>query len=152
MELANVMLALGGDKGNTVPKMRVTAAEIAVLCSIHGMDSVFDVEPLGESVNVSATAEVERLLMLYPAKNEDNQLIVLTVYPGRTPVLHQSIADLGLPDEQFKATAHDTPVAPAKPKALKPAAEAKPKPVAETARDPSNADHLFEEEPDDVTT
>lgn len=148
MELANVMLALGGDKGNTVPKPRVTAAEIAVLCSIHGMDSVFDVEPLDETVEIGATAEVERLLGLYPAKNEDNQLIVLTVYPGRTPVLHQTIADLGLPDEQFKATSHAAPAAPAKPKALK---AAKPKPVAEIAPDPSSADHLFEAEPDDVT-
>lgn len=145
LALANVMLALGGDKNNTVPKYGVTAAEIAVLAAIHGADAVFDVVPLEETVATSFKDERERLLRLYPAKNEDNELIVLKVYPGVSPILHTDIASLGLEETLFKPTEHAKPVE----KAVKPAKAAKtpaPPPVSAIAKDTSSADHLF---PDD---
>lgn len=143
MELSNVLLALGGDRNNTVPKERVTPAEIAVLAAIHGNDAVFDIEPLGETVSISFRDERERLLRTYPAKNEDNKLIVLEVYPGVAPVLHTDIASLGLDESLFKPVEH------AKPATEKPAKAAKaPKaaPLAPAAKDTTSADHLFPED------
>ncbi len=151
MELANIMLALGGDKNNTVPKYGVTPAEIAVLAAVHGADAVFDVVPLEETVEISFRDERERLLRLYPAKNEDNELIVLKVYPGVSPILHTDIASRGLEETLFKATDHAKPVEkPAKPaKAAKAAKATKapaPPPVAEIVKDKNSADHLFEDD------
>lgn len=148
MELANVMLKLGGDDANTVPKYDVTAAEIAVLCAIHGGDAVFDIEPTGETVERSARAERDRLLALYPAKDQDNNEIVMTVYPGVAPVIHTELADLGLDESLYKATKR---VEPAAPKKIKPPkAAAKPAPVGEIAPATNDATHLFEDEPNDV--
>lgn len=142
MELANVLLALGGDRNNTVPKERVTAAEIAVLAAVHGNDAVFDIEPLSETSNTSFRDERERLMRLYPAKNEDNKLIVLEVYPGVSPVLHTEIASLGLDESLFKALEHAKPVEkPAKP--AKAAKASAPPPVSAIVADTNNADSLF---------
>jgi len=146
MELANVMLALGGDRATTVPKYGVTPAEIAVLCAIHGSDSVFDIEPLTETVKRTPREERDRLLALYPAKNEDNEPIVMQVYPGFTPVLHTEIADLGLDETLFKATQHAEPVAPKKIKP--PKAAAKPAPLTDSAPATNDATHLFDDEPE----
>ena len=147
MELANVMLALGGDRAYTVPKYEVTAAEIAVLCAIHGSDAVFDIEPLGQTITRSAREERDRLVAAYPAKDEDNREIVLVVYPGVTPVLHTELADLGLDESLYKATQHAEPVAPKKAKPLK---AAKPAPVSEIAPADNDATHLFDDEPESV--
>jgi len=145
MELANVLLALGGDRNNTVPKYEVTAAEIAVLAAIHGADAVHDIEPLEKTRTVSFKEERERLLGLYPAKNEDNKLIVLEVYPGVAPVLHTEIATLGLDESLFKAVQHAKPAAA--PKAAKGKAAKAPEPPPVVAKDPTSADHLFDDEP-----
>ena len=145
MELANVLLALGGDRNNTVPKERVTAAEIAVMAAIHGADAVFDIVPLGEEISVSSRDERERLLRTYPAKNEDNKLIVIEVYPGVSPILHTSIESLGLDETLFKAEAYAKPAAEKPAKASKVKAPAPP-PVAEIAKDKNSADHLFEDD------
>ena len=154
MELANALLALGGDRQNTVPKYSVTPAEIAVLISIHGADSVYDVFPLEDSVDRTVREEMDRLVRLYPAKDEDNRLIVTKVYSGQSPVMHMSIEDLGLPEEAFKTLERVS----AKPKAKKAPAKAtrkapsktdtaKPPKVAELAdagAPDSSADALFD--------
>jgi hypothetical protein len=144
------MLKLGGDDANTVPKYGVTAAEIAVLCAVHGSDAVFDIEPTTETVRRSAREERDRLLALYPAKDQDNNDIVLSVYPGMTPMLHTELADLGLDESLFKATQRAEPAAPKKIKP--PKAAAKPAPITENAAASNDATHLFDDEPetDDV--
>ena len=145
MELANVLLALGGDRNNTVPKYRVTPAEIAVLAAIHGNDSVFDITPLDETLETSFKAERERLLQFYPAKNEDNKLIVMEVYPGVAPILHTTIESLGLDESLFKPTEHAKPaVEKVAKKAIK---KAEPPPLSATSKDTTSADHLFADEP-----
>lgn len=146
MELANVMLALGGDKNNTVPKYGVTPAEIAVLAAIHGADAVFDVVPLDEANGISFREERERLLRAYPAKNEDNELIVLKVYPGVSPILHTTIESLGLEETLFKPTEHAKPAAEKPAKAAKASKAPVPPPLSAIAKDTTSADHLF---PDD---
>lgn len=150
MELANCLVALNGDRGNTVPKYEVTPAEIAVLCAIHGLDAVFDIEPTGGDVKRSTRDELERLLRLYPAKDEDNNLVVRKVYAGASPVMHQTIEDLGLPEESFKTLERVTAKASPKKAKAKPAAE-KPAPVAEVARIDNDATALFEDDAEDVT-
>ena len=146
MELATVLLALGGDRNNTVPKYRVTPAEIAVLAAIHGGDAVFDIVPLGETEAISFRDERERLFRLYPAKNEDNKPIVLEVYPGTSPILHTTIESLGLDETLFKPTEHAKP-APAK--APKKAAKVEqPEPISKIVKDTTSADHLFDEPAD----
>lgn len=146
MELANVLLALGGDRNNTVPKYRVTPAEIAVLAAIHGGDSVFDIEPLDETRETNFRDERERLAMQYPAKDEDNKLIVLNVYPGVAPILHTTLESLGLSESLFKPTEHAKPAAPAPVKATK-GKKAEPPPLSAIAKDTTSADHLFDDEP-----
>jgi hypothetical protein len=147
MQTANALLALGGQRGNSVPKYGITAAEIAVLMAIHGVDAVYDITPLDEEVERSPREEKARLFEKYPARDEDGRFVVETVYPGNTPVVHQDIADLGLPEELFATTERVT-AKPKKKTAAKKAAE-KPRPATETAKIENSADDLF---PDDDET
>lgn len=145
MELANVLLAIGGDRATSIPKYNVTPAEIAVLCAIHGSDAVFDIAPTGETVNRSFRDERDRLLRHYPATDEDRRSIVLNVYPGTNPVLHTALADLGLDEMFFKAEERVRP-APVKRAKAKPAA--KPAPIAENID--NDATSMFEDDGESV--
>jgi len=143
MQTANVLLALGGQRGNSVPKYGITAAEIAVLMAIHGVDAVYDITPLEAEVERSSRDEKARLFELYPARDEDGKFVVEAVYPGNAPVVHQDLTDLGLPEELFATTERVR----ATPKAKKPAKTAqKPRPAVETAKIENNADALFDDE------
>ena len=109
METAHVLVALGGDKGNTVMKYDVTAAEIAVLRAIHGEDAISDVEPLGDIV-VTGREERQRLFDLYgSALDGTGRPIISVVFPGVTARLTERLDDLGLVPEQYKPTARATP-------------------------------------------
>lgn len=146
MQLANILLALGGDRGNSVPKTRVTAPEIAVLMAIHGVDAVYDIQPLDEEVKRGVREELDRLRQLYTARDEDNKSLVEVVYPGRTPALHETIEELELPEELFATESRVS----AKPKAsAKPKGRAKPAPATETAKVENNADSMFDDDGDD---
>lgn len=111
MQLANIMVALAGDKGNTVPKNRVTPAETAVLLTIHGEGAVFDIDILDEELERSARDTVADLRERYKARNEDGDVIVDLVYPGRTPQVHMTFADLELDESCYVATGRATPSA-----------------------------------------
>lgn len=141
MELANVMVALGGERDNTVPKYRVTPPEIAVLVAIHGDDAVHDIEPLEEEITISTREIMTDLLARYPALDDSGNPVVRNVYPGVSPVLHQTLADLGLPEELYKATEREKPkAAPKRAKVAPP----KPEPIVQAAPD-NAADHLFDD-------
>ena len=147
MQLANALLALGGDRGNSVPKYRVTAPEIAVMMAIHGVDAVYDITPLDDEVTREPRAEKARLFEKYPARDDDGKPYVEVVYPGGDPAMHQDIADLGLPEELFAVTARVT----AKPKAAKKAPAAKkPRPATATAKVENSADALFDDDEDEA--
>jgi hypothetical protein len=102
-ETANVMVALGGDIGMTVPKFGVTAAEIAVLQTIHGNDAVLAIEP---KPVVQRTMRVERARLdkIYSsdAKRKDGKCPVAAIYPGAAARLFQRIDELQLASSQFK--------------------------------------------------
>ena|SRR3569623_1247944 len=123
MQTANIMVALGGDRTNTVPREKVTVAEIAVLGHIHGRDAIFDVEPLGEE-EVDNREELARIKHTYGgARDNDGRSMVEQVYPGAAARLFERLKDLGLDESQFKAlkraTVNDevdeTPLEPLKP-------------------------------------
>lgn len=144
MQLANATLALAGQRGNSVPKLGITTAEIAVLMAIHGVDAVYDIMPLDEEVERSARDEKARLFELYPARDEDGKFIVEAVYPGNAPVVHQDIDDLGLPEELFATTQRVT-ATPKKGKVARKKAEA-PRPATATAKVENSADAMFDDE------
>jgi hypothetical protein len=109
MQTANILLSIGGHHGNTVPKFDVTAAEITVLRAIHGDESVKDVEP-GRVIQRSNNAELARLRDIYGnAKDEHGNNIVQTLFPGVAARVHQSLQELGLPEEFYKAIGRMTP-------------------------------------------
>ncbi len=152
MQIANILLALGGDSGNQVPKYDVTASEIAVLRAIHGDESVTDVFPTGE-IDRTHRAERERLTHIYrrPDSNGNDQGPVAVLFPGAAARLYDTLDELELPEEFFKAltrvsskkaaapVAEPEAAAPAKPKrGGKKAAEPAPEPEAETDEDPED--------------
>jgi hypothetical protein len=105
-ETANVLVALGGDIGMTVPKHGVTAAEIAVLQTIHGNDAILDILPLPEKDWAKRTMRVERarLDQVYSsdAKRKEKQCPVAAIYPGAAARLFQRLDELTLASVQFK--------------------------------------------------
>lgn len=102
MDILNAHVALGGDSGNTVPKYGITAAEAAVLRAIHGEEGLREIEVTGQA-EVSLSDERERLITKYRARDEDGNFIVERLYPGANARLHETVEQLGVPDEFMKA-------------------------------------------------
>lgn len=109
METANILLALSGDTGNTVPKHGVTAAEVAVLRVIHGEDSVSDIEIIGTAEDDGKArthrAERARLSERYGRQNEGrwSSPAVEMLFPGAAARVFETFDELDLPEELFKA-------------------------------------------------
>lgn len=119
MKLANIMLAIGGGRDNTLPKYGVTAGEIAVLRAIHGEDAVFDVEPTDtDALNEGNTKrtnrqELARLKAIYGGAQDGNGgKIVEGLYPGAAARVFEDFDELELPEDYFKATGRVKSVAP----------------------------------------
>ncbi len=116
MQTAKVIVNLGGDKGNQVPKI-ATAAEIAVLRAIHGDESVQDIEPF-EDVQRSNREELDRLRAIYGrATDGENHPHINRLFPGAGARVFQTLDELDLPESFFKpltrAQARPAPVAEA---------------------------------------
>jgi len=109
MQTANIILDIGGDAGNQIPKSGITAAEIAVLIAIHGEAAVHDIEPAG-SIDRSNRDELSRLHQVYGhAKDGEDRSIVGTLFPGAAARVFATLDELNLPDEFFKATERAAP-------------------------------------------
>lgn len=103
MQVANILLSLAGDSGNTVPKSNVTAAEVAVLRLIHGEESVRDIEPIG-TVERTNRGERQRLVARY-GRMEEGQLrakAVDALFPGVAARVYEAFEELELPEEFYK--------------------------------------------------
>lgn len=107
MQYANIMVALGGDAGNTVPRYQVPASEIALLRAIHGPAAVHDIEPCdapkdedGKTVRFNNRDELRRLKEKYAGPNTTR--IVEGLYPGAGAQVVQKLDDLDIPDELYK--------------------------------------------------
>ena len=107
MRYANIMLALGGDRGTTVPKTAISASEIAVLRLIHGADSVFDVEPVEPTTKRTSREEIRYLSALYGRvriqSDEGEVSPVQALFPGAAAQAIPRLDDLEIPSEFFKA-------------------------------------------------
>lgn len=155
MQTANILLALGGDSGNVVPKYGVTPAEVAVLRQIHGDESVTDIEP-GEDIDRSNRAERARLAEAY-GRRVDGRFVAPAVdalFPGVASRVYEDFEELDLPELFFKAerrvtskskrvkaepeteTDEDEDEKPAA-RAAKPAKSAKPAKAAKAAPTPA---------------
>lgn len=139
MQTANCLVSLAGDTGMQVPKSDVTASEIAVLQAIHGAGSVTDIEPSGE-IERSDREERSRLQTIYgrPRDGRDTSPVAM-LFPGVAARLFQTLSELDLPEEQYKAktrvSADDKPVHAASAPKVAPA----PKPVAAKPEKPLTA-------------
>jgi hypothetical protein len=163
MELATVLVAIGGNKGNTVPRYDATPAEVMVLQRIHGDDSVMDIEPTG-TVERSSAAEMGRLAAIYgSAKTEDNAPVLQDVFPGRVANVPARFGLLGLSPALYKPVSRAAPAPEPEPeeepepepaarptRARKAKAEAAPAPAPEPEIDDSTAD-IFGEDADIMT-
>ena len=144
MQLLDGLLALGGDRRNTVPLDAITVAEARALQAIHGDDAVHDVQPLDRHVAVRPRDELARLAAKYKGKDEDGRLIVATLFPNGSG-MPQTVEDLGLDESLFRVLSRVTAATAVKRTA----------PIAqeladeeEEARDPNSADHLFDGDDD----
>lgn len=132
MQTANILLSLGGDHGNTVPKYGVPASEIAVLREIHGAEAVQEIEPAGDIASTHR-AEIGRLRAIY-GKAQKDACPVERLYPGAAARVFEDLAELELPEEFFKAEARiKAPEPTKKPKPVRKAkaVEADPEPDGE---------------------
>lgn len=111
MQYANILLALGGDTGTTVPKDEVSASEIAVLRLIHGEAAVTEVEPVKvDEAKAKRTSreEINRLKELYGrarVQSEDGTEVpvIQALFPGAAAQAIKSLDDLDIPKEFYKA-------------------------------------------------
>jgi hypothetical protein len=139
MQTANVLVNIGGDSGNQVPK-EVTAAEIAVLLAIHGDEAVQDISPL-DDVDRTNRDELARLRFIYGrATDGDGNRIIDRLFPGAGARVFETLDELGLPEKMYKALTRasatpvaveavaDEPAAPEVKKSRKAKAEAAPAP------------------------
>ena len=136
LQTANILLAIGGDRGNTVPKYKVSAAEIALLRAIHGDEAVFDIEPLDDPAMedgavLSNRAELARLRFAYDMAKVEGVRVVDVLYPGAAARVFETLGELELPEELFKPLAHAKaiPAAPGRSSRKKAAAEPAPLPA-----------------------
>jgi hypothetical protein len=108
MQLLNVLLALGGDSGNQVPKFEVTPAEIALLRAIHGEDAISDIQVIGEVARTSRQ-ERARLDEIYARQQPDGSRRsreLDALFPGVAARLFETIDEIDdLSDDMFKPTA-----------------------------------------------
>lgn len=102
-ETSNILLSLAGDTGNTVPKYGVTVGEIAILQAIHGNEAVTDIEPVS-FVERSNRQELDRLKAMYGGATDGNQnRLVDLLFPGVAARVFETLDELALPDDFFKA-------------------------------------------------
>lgn len=106
MQIATIMLNLGGDSRNQVPKHNVTPSEVAVLRLIHGDDAVNDIAIHPDEVKRSSKVERERLHETYakvmPDGNRRCQPLD-QLFPGVAARLYQSFDEMELEEHFFKA-------------------------------------------------
>jgi hypothetical protein len=147
MQTADIMLALGGNLGQTIQKFGVTPAEVAVLREIHGNASVFDIQPLDEDVERTSREERGRLLEIYGKPPGSREMSAVEhLFPGVAARVFESFDELELDDSFFKATGHAKPKARAKPmgKAKEPDPEEE---FDEEVEEPEEEDDVVEPKP-----
>lgn len=110
MQIANIILDLGGDSRNSIPMYAVTAAEAAVLRVIHGDQSVHDIDITG-TVARTHRQEIGRLTEKYSRQQADGRLgapAVASLFPGAAARVFETYNELELPEDAFVARERKT--------------------------------------------
>lgn len=104
MQTATIMLALGGDQGNTIQKYGITPAEVAVLMRIHGDGAVFDIKP-GGNVKRSSREELARLRETYTRNTPNGNVApeVDALFPGVAARVFETFDEMGLDGSLYAA-------------------------------------------------
>lgn len=105
MQTANILLMLGGDRDNQIPKYGVTPSEVAVLRLIHGDESVTDIEPIGE-LKRSSKEERQRLTDIYSRVQPNGvrkAVEVDALFPGAAARVFETFDELDIDESMFKA-------------------------------------------------
>lgn len=105
MEFATIMLALGGDQGNTITKFEVTPSEAEVLRQIHGNEAVFDIQIAGD-IKRTHRAERERLLNTYGKPDPSGAVrspVIDSLFPGVAARLFETFAETEIDEEFYRA-------------------------------------------------
>jgi hypothetical protein len=102
MQTANILLAIAGDKGNTVQKIGATAAEVAVLRVLHGDDAVYDIDVTGDVVRTHRQ-EIARLTEQYGRQEGERRTsrVVESLYPGAAARVFETFEELEIPEEFY---------------------------------------------------
>lgn len=102
MEVANAMVAIGGDSGSIISKGPITPSEVVVLRAIHGEDAVTNIKILGtiERRNRDERARISNLYGNAVDGNQNN--VVQALFPGAAARVFETFAQLEL-DESFYA-------------------------------------------------
>lgn len=95
MEFANVQVSINENQLMNIYKTDVTPAEVVLLQMIHGQESVNNIQLSGNNKNPkfakrTMAQEIERLKKVYGEKK------FKLAYPGATPRLASTFADLGI--------------------------------------------------------
>ncbi len=103
MQTANVLLALGGKRGETVPKYGVTPAEVAVLQRLHGEDAVYEIDIQPGTVERTHRQEIERLRQAYSRRDGERIIspAVDALFPGVGAQVPRTFSEMELPEELF---------------------------------------------------
>lgn len=104
MQLANIILCLGGLITNTVQKLDVTPAEILVLKHLHGDDAVKDVRPAGFDTRRRPEKEFARLAAIYDAgagsftdtPGNEREGVLAKLFPGAMKRLPTTLEEIGI--------------------------------------------------------
>lgn len=108
MEVVNCLVALGGDRGNSVPKTLIVP-EIPVLQAIHGPDAVYDIIKAGKRDQSNANALAWLRAEYGSARDEDGKSLIAAVYPGLGATVPERLSQLSVSDEHMKATSRAKP-------------------------------------------
>lgn len=102
MQIANVLVAIGGDMRNTVPKYDVTVSEVAVLREIHGNDAVKEIAITGD-VRRTSRQEIGRLMERY-GRTDGGRFVapaVSALFPGVAARVFEAFDELDLDESYF---------------------------------------------------
>lgn len=118
LQLANILLAIGGDTSMIVPKYNVTAAEVALLRALHGEEAVTEIQILpgtalserDDSKPRTNREELARLRAIYaPSEVSTGFGVLNSLYPGAAARVFEDFEELDLPDDNYAAERRATP-------------------------------------------
>lgn len=134
MQICSVMVRIAGSLLQTVPKPRVTPAEILILQHIHGSDAVVDIRPVEFDETIRNEAELERLSREYDPQagaftaspGDERGPLIDKLFPGAVKQLPKTLTEIGMPHLEPVAEEAPRQRQPRQPRTTKPNPEKGP--------------------------